>query len=506
MRPTRLLDVSNVNHVWLHTRNLRATSQMEYLTLSHCWPSDGKICKLTEENLESLKRRIPLDQLTQTFKDAIAITNAVGFRYLWIDSLCIIQDSPQDWAIEADRMMHVYGNAALNLVACGPSGVTMFEPRNPLRYYPCRISSHKCSFYVQPRDRVRKDIPAFKRGWIVQERLLSRRNIYFGMESQMGEMTWECFEGHGTETDPTARKGDYKDLVKAQFICDTEHKVLFKGLLDALERFQNDSADERERACLDFSRMWAKIVSIYTQTKLTYFSDKLVAIAGMATTISLKAKASSSYIAGMWMFTLPAGLLWFTRDDPPHHPPPERPAWRGAPSWSWASLDTKVDGNWPELLDRTTSQGLGTFQAILVDCETQPVTGRPATFGEYKAARIRIDSVLRPIREINRDNDEPHSDGSKEFGSHLVKSVVFLADVIIPAGTTLFYFTIFRGWAANVYDMFKWYKEEGLVLMPHLDGYVRVGWMQIHFHKEEKENVLNDLLWGDGKLEVITIY
>jgi hypothetical protein len=314
----------------------------------------------------------------------------------------------------------------------------MFEPRNPLRYYPCRISCHKCSFYVQPWGRIKGDIPAFKRGWIFQERLLSRRNIYFGMEPQMGEITWECFEGHGTETD------------------------------------------------------------------LTYPSDKLVAIAGIATTISLK--ASSNYIAGMWMFTLPAGLLWLTRTNPSRDPPPERPAWRGAPSWSWASLDTKIDGNWPELLDRTTSQGLESFQAMLVDCETQPVTGRPATFGEYESAKLRIVSVLRPIREINRDEDEPETDGSREFGSNLINRVLSLADVIISAGTTLFYFTVFRGWAAEFYDSSKWYKEEGLVLMPHLDGYVRVGRMRIRFHKEEKGNVLNDLLWGGGKLEMITIY
>jgi hypothetical protein len=154
------------------------------------------------------------------------------------------------------------------------------------------------------------------------------------MKSQIGEMAWECFEGHATETTPKVRRADYDDLIKPSFIRDTEHKAFPKRLLDALERLQNDSADERAEACLDFSRMWTKIVSIYTQTELTYLSDKLVAIAGMATMISLK--ASSNYIAGMWMFTLPAGLLWLTGNTGPPDPLPERPAWRGAPSWSWA--------------------------------------------------------------------------------------------------------------------------------------------------------------------------
>ena len=151
VRPTRLLDVSNLDHIWLHTRNLRTSRRTEYLTLSHCWPSDGEIFKLTQQNLESLKRQIPLGKLTQTFRDAIAITNAAGFQYLWIDSLCIIQDSPQDWVIEANRMVHVYGNAALNLVACGPLGATMLEPRNPLRYYPAAYPLTLVAYIWSPK-------------------------------------------------------------------------------------------------------------------------------------------------------------------------------------------------------------------------------------------------------------------------------------------------------------------------------------------------------------------
>jgi hypothetical protein len=504
MRPTRLLNVSNINHIWLHTRNLRTSHQMEYLTLSHCWPSDGKIFKLTKDNLESLKGRIPPDQLSQTFKDAIAITNAAGFRYLWIDSLCIVQDSPQDWATEANRMVHVYRNAALNIVACGLPGVTMFESRNPLRYYPCRIFVDNCSFYVEPSGTIVKETPAFKRGWIVQERLLSRRNIYFGMGSQMGEIAWECFEGNATETTPVTWKPHYEDLVKPTFIRDTQHKAIFERLLGALWRLQNDSAVERAEAHLNFSQMWTRVVSIYTQTKLTYLSDKLVSFAGIATMISQN--VSSNYIAGMWMSTLPAGLLWFTGNRPGLGPPPERPAWRGAPSWSWASLDTEIDGGWPELLDCTTSQGLRNFHATLVDYETQPVTGRPAAFGEYESAKLRIASVLRPIREINTDHDCPENDGSREFGSNLIRKVLFLADVIIPTGTPLLFFTIFKGWGVNSYGMSPWYKEEGLVLMSHLDGYVRVGYMRIIFHEDEKNNILINMLWGDGKFQIVTLY
>jgi hypothetical protein len=69
---------------------------LEYATLSHCW---GKIKFLTLEksNLEVLKNNIPLEALSQTFKDAIEIALELGFAYIWIDSLCIVQDDPKDW-------------------------------------------------------------------------------------------------------------------------------------------------------------------------------------------------------------------------------------------------------------------------------------------------------------------------------------------------------------------------------------------------------------------------
>ena len=510
VRPTRLLDVSNLNHIWLHTRNLRASHRAEYLTFSHCWPSDGEIFKLTQQNLESLKRQIPLGKLTQTFRDAIAIENAAGFQYLWIDSLCIIQDSQQDWAIEANRMVHVYGNAALNLVACGPPGATMLEPRNPLRYYPCSLSIDTCSLFLEPQSKPVEDIPVFKRGWIVQERLLSRRNIYFSMKSQLGEVVWECFEGKATETKSVFRKANYVDLAMPFYIRDTEHKAYFEHLLDAIRRLQDDSANGWAQARLDFSRMWTRIVLIYTTAELMYVTDKLVAFTGRAKLMSQN--IPSDYIAGTWKFTLPASLLWFTNGEPEKNPLRERPTWRGAPSWSWASLDTEIDGRWAEILDPTISRDFGNYHAALGDCETQPVMGRPAAFGEYASVKLHISGVLRSIQgTIAWDDDEsPNTDGSREFGPGLAKGVLFLPDVMVPVGAPLFFFTIFRGQAANCYyqppNLHIDYREEGLVLMNHLDGYARVGYMKIRLHEDDDRDVLANILWGDGKLETIVLY
>ena len=92
--------------------------ETEYVSLSHCW---GKVpfFKLTQDKLQELEQSIPLQQLPMVFQDAIRITYDLGFRYIWIDSLCIIQDSRDDWHKESLAMDRVYLNGVLNLAATG---------------------------------------------------------------------------------------------------------------------------------------------------------------------------------------------------------------------------------------------------------------------------------------------------------------------------------------------------------------------------------------------------
>jgi hypothetical protein len=74
-----------------------------------------------ERNEASLASSVPLDELPKTFQDAIQITKCLGIRYLWIDSLCIIQDSTQDWGKEAAAMSQVYKNAYWYIAATSAS-------------------------------------------------------------------------------------------------------------------------------------------------------------------------------------------------------------------------------------------------------------------------------------------------------------------------------------------------------------------------------------------------
>ncbi|KAF5679593.1 heterokaryon incompatibility protein [Fusarium heterosporum] len=137
--PTRVIDVQ------MQGRSLArlVTSQAQrarYIALSHCWGS-SPIFTTTSKNIAKLQSSIPIDSLPLTFQHAIEVTRTLGFRYLWIDSLCIIQDSPKDWEIESSRMGQVYRRAAFTIsVTQGKDGgAGCFSKRDPLLTRPFRL-------------------------------------------------------------------------------------------------------------------------------------------------------------------------------------------------------------------------------------------------------------------------------------------------------------------------------------------------------------------------------
>ena len=113
--PTRVIDVGK--HVFSNPR-LILGSELEpgtkYATLSHCWGRSTQT-RLLRSNLSSLRQKLPWKELSKTFKDVFKVTRYLGIRYLWIDSLCIIQDSPEDWARESSAMSKVYSNGYCNI-------------------------------------------------------------------------------------------------------------------------------------------------------------------------------------------------------------------------------------------------------------------------------------------------------------------------------------------------------------------------------------------------------
>jgi hypothetical protein len=165
--PTRLICVSDGK-----VRLCEASDRLDcprYATLSHVWGST-QFRKLETKYVELFKQSIPLEALSKTFRDAIETTRYLGLQYLWIDSLCIVQDQLSDWEAEASRMATVYGNATINIAASsardGNDGIFFARPST----WRCRIRLGDTAYDCQPSYKLSDfwQSPLVSRGWTLQ--------------------------------------------------------------------------------------------------------------------------------------------------------------------------------------------------------------------------------------------------------------------------------------------------------------------------------------------------
>ena len=231
-RPSRLIDVGDLacGDLLRLCESADIPPGCAYIALSHCW-GQLEIFKLTTRNLESLKNRVPPEQLTQTFLDAIEVTRRLDIRYLWVDSLCILQDSTEDWHREAALMGKVYKYSHCNIAATGvwDGRRGFFSKRIPalieplLLHFPEAVQKtrvrreasnrfQKAKYPVAPTtycDRHMfldlefwtkgvEDAPLNSRGWVVQEVRLSEllfkkqplRNFHTACSDPSGPPFW----------------------------------------------------------------------------------------------------------------------------------------------------------------------------------------------------------------------------------------------------------------------------------------------------------------------------
>lgn len=333
--PTRLVNVRGVRSGAESVSLVESTgkpSHLRYMTLSHCWGSQPFL-KLTQSNIGQLKDSIAISRLPKTFQDAVMVT-AIWFQcdYLWIDSLCIIQDSADDWQIESSEMRHVYKSAWLNIAATGArdSSYGLFFDRNPSLVssglasvdWKADMPKGACRFFTG-------DIwaggvsraPLNRRAWVVQERFLARRNLHFGSDS----LFFECHELEACETFP----GGVPDYFHR--LLDNDFKVIS----------QHGSGDN-EAAVAPFLRSWQKIITKYMNCGLTFASDKMIALAGVAD--EFQSLSDKAYVAGLFdNGFLTQQLMWQRCGSQQMSglPASRSPAYR-APSWSWLSLDARI--------------------------------------------------------------------------------------------------------------------------------------------------------------------
>ncbi|TQN71695.1 hypothetical protein CSHISOI_03820, partial [Colletotrichum shisoi] len=321
--PTRVLDIGATNDPWpplqipvVKTSTIGDESR-KYMTLSHCW-GEKLFVNLTPERLKKFTNDgIPWGNSSsgngisssQNFVEAIKTTRRLGIRYLWIDSICIIQGDKEDWAVESKLMHKVYRNSYCNLAAVDSKDCLggLFRGREhgvlPATYDPPRGSSHRLSgrkWRILTSDLWDKDLlgsPLYTRGWVFQERMLSPRLLQFGHS----QMFWDCATISACEALPEgfplsldAKAASDRHWRQRLQEADITQRSPAKGSLGSLEM------------------LWASSVSAYTACNLTRHSDKDDAMWGIAKL--MRDMLGQEYAHGLWSTSLEEQLAWRVAD------------------------------------------------------------------------------------------------------------------------------------------------------------------------------------------------
>lgn len=335
--PTRLVYIGN-NRVGLPPRLVQVhelKTPFKYAALSYCWgdPSSMRLITTTE-TLPTKLSGISWEELPHAFKDAFIVADKLSLDFIWIDALCIVQDDKRDWEVEASKMGDIYRNAHITIVAAKSRSTNdgFLDRQKPedsvsipfsSKKYPQASGNYQISFSPSGySSQFVQDIEQSKwngRGWTFQERLLSKRLLFFG--TQM--MYFECRTHRRAE--------NYHGILN--------RNLAFFRHLQSLEDW-------------DLIQMsWRKLIEEYSSRAFTQPSDRLPALAGLAQEL-LKTWEDNGdpiqYLAGHWRNGLETDLVWLTnRRNLESLRKVNSETTNTAPSWSWCST---FDGiSWPDV-------------------------------------------------------------------------------------------------------------------------------------------------------------
>ncbi|KAI0333465.1 hypothetical protein GY45DRAFT_1319776 [Cubamyces sp. BRFM 1775] len=369
-------------------------------------------------------------RLPQTIRDAIRVTQALGILLLWTDSLCIIQDSPEDKHRELAYMLDVYRCAYLTIhaasAACASEGflhnqrpldtqaVLPFicppgcaapsagssEVLGNVYLLPCPSALRQTSDVETDSEALAYASQTGHRAWCLQETLVSTRLLVFSSETlqlRCQSMTQNVGGAHH-------RTSDW-DLTRLPFTIFSTVRAAPRG------------SDEWRAT----RQTWDNVVRDYSRRLLSHPSDKLAACAGLAEMFSHALGAT--YVAGLWRDTLLVDLFWQSCDDGAGRLPPTSYRHHGeyrAPSWSWASFEGEVLPRVPSLSDFTLHNGSPELHAMaeLVNCSVTPLDEK-VPFGAVTRGSLTLRTWLLKVRSI--------------WGSHVHRSS--LVQYLVPAQT-----------------------------------------------------------------------
>ncbi|KAI1172788.1 HET-domain-containing protein [Nemania sp. FL0916] len=358
-QPTRLIDVRNPQHIKLVTAE-DAASSCPYATLSYVWGPEQSYT-LTKATYSQMHVKMDSFRIAKSINDGITVARRLGFEYLWVDALCIIQDSTEDKFQELPRMADIYRESQLTIVVASASSASdgfLQAPQPPTFFvepFQVKIKAdeeHLATLIFAYRETYRSDTdPINSRAWTLQERVLSKRLLIF---SNSGVM-WMCKELHINPSGPPDAGPPYQTWL-------------------------NLDADGEDADGESLREQWMSIRADYSEMDISYCSDKLPAISALAAEISRKTKWT--YVAGLWKENLFSELHWRSSRYTPAgetlllKPQKVRDAGYIAPSWSWVSTGVGMIVDSEDERDNREA-----FEFEILDCQVQVVDKSDFRYG-----------------------------------------------------------------------------------------------------------------------------
>lgn len=372
--PTRVIEVSSAHSPrsprLLSTKGLHG----KYAALSYCWGAN-QLGVTTEANLDCRLLALDVKALSKTVQEAIVATQRIGLRYLWVDAICIIQDSEEDKATEIQQMCDIFQKAYVTIVAANAADSNQGflqerPPPSPSVEIPFwSADGHLGSVWMRPEGWYDDDSePVNTRGWTLQERLLSPRLVIFASHT----IQFQCQQA-------TVNLGDSLHIPAGLGSWRLPSVLIGLSQNTKAEEFTSEAAIEA----------WKDIITLYSQRDLSYDDDKLVALAALAQ--AFHAYIQVPYLAGLWSGpALPSLLLW----EPVGYGTSSTYQAYVAPSWSWASLPMPVTFRASHRL-----QGMISFSVDVLSSTTtfkNPVL----PFGAVSGGSLMLRAHLKPARFV----------------------------------------------------------------------------------------------------------
>ncbi|KAH7070270.1 heterokaryon incompatibility protein-domain-containing protein [Paraphoma chrysanthemicola] len=425
--PKRLLDVTtrpgtspsqirlvNTNEIpRSQNEHVQDSSPLEYFALSHCWGPNGLLDhgKTSSSSLSERQAAISIEMLPLNFQHAIRVTRDLGAKYLWIDALCIIQDSITDWSEEGARMGAIYSNARLTIAAASSEmaaeGFLDREPTTPRPHILLQVDttglqepplgpaelllySNESLTSLEPNflDLLRRNTHSLaRRAWCLQENLMSGRVVHF----TKGKLIWECREG-------------FRD----EFLVHPSDKGMWQRIVPKMSSLRPACSDmirvlEGELDPLDL--WYSHVIPDFTSRNITYDFDRLAATSSIARAVAwARGWPTTDYLAGVWSKDLGRGLAWRMQEFNAYEKHKDRNSndtrdaksveWQN-PSWSWVSAKAPIvfergHGAYAEMLKDDPTQSSGSLVRLV---RSELVTSLDP-FGPVKSTGIVVEAPI----------------------------------------------------------------------------------------------------------------